>query len=202
MYDVVLLPEPALASKAIETSQSLGQLGAYFTLKLGEYFPHTSLYMLQLDDQGLERAKHIVERVASSTRRLTLEAQGYMFGEGYVGVDYLRTADTDNLQAQVIETLNPLRDGMFEADRQRMEAAAGVELENYQKYGYKHVGELFRPHITLSRLVKPQPDVVEFLPDYSQFNGTFDRLGIYEMSDHGTCVRKVVEFTLAQALDN
>ena len=49
-YDVVLIPEPRIAEAAIEVSGGLEQAGTHFTLDNKSFFPHISLYMLQLAD--------------------------------------------------------------------------------------------------------------------------------------------------------
>ncbi|MBP6005281.1 hypothetical protein KA531_00005, partial [Candidatus Saccharibacteria bacterium] len=60
---------------------------------------------------------------------------------------------------------------------------------------YPAVGDLFRPHITLTRLKEHNPNVLELLQqDITTFNGVFDRLGLFEMGENGTCIRKIAEF--------
>ena len=71
--------------------------------------------------------------------------------------------------------------------------ASGLALEDYQRYGYKHVGELFRPHMTLSRLSSTNDAALQVLGDISAFDGIFLKLGLFEMGDNGTCTRKLSE---------
>ena len=80
----------------------------------------------------------------------------------------------------------------------KMQDAEGLKLENLQKYGYPAIGDLFRPHITLTRLEEHNPKVLDLLPqDISTFSGVFDRLGLFEMGENGTCIRKIAEFPLS-----
>ncbi len=81
-------------------------------------------------------------------------------------------------------------------DVERMKTATGLTLENYQNFGYKYVGDLFRPHITLTRFGSEQQTAVELLPDISTFNGVFDRIGLFEMGDNGTCIREIESWEL------
>lgn len=195
--DVVILPNDELANKAISASQKLAPLGGLFTLEIGKYFPHASLYMLQLKEDDLENVKSLLAEIASKTSILNLKASNYEQKEAYVDVEYARNEQTDSLQQQVVATLNPIRDGMREKDKARMLEATGLALENFQNYGYKYVGELFRPHITFTRFGNEQPTAQELLPELATFNGTFTKLGLFEMGDNGTCVRKIAEFDLS-----
>lgn len=113
-------------------------------------------------------------------------------------MEYARNEQTDSLQQQVITTLNPMRDSMREKDKTRMLEASGLALENFQNYGYKYVGELFRPHITFTRFSEIQPEAESLLPELTTFDGLFTKLGLFEMGDNGTCVRKIVEFDLSE----
>ena len=96
--------------------------------------------------------------------------------------------------------INPLKAGMRESDIAKMQDAKAIKLENLQKFGYPAIGELFRPHMTLTRLKEHNPKVLNLLPkDISTFNGTFDRVGLFEMGSNGTCVRKIAEFKLLES---
>lgn len=194
--DVVILPNDELANKAILASQKLAPFGGLFTLEIGRYFPHVSLYMLQLKEDDLENVKSLLAEIASKTSALNLKVSNYEQKEAYVDVEYARNEQTDRLQQQVVAMLNPIRDGMLEKNKARMLEATGLALENFQNYGYKNVGELFRPHITFTRFGSEQPTAQELLPELATFNGTFTKLGLFEMGDNGTCVRRIAEFDL------
>lgn len=190
-YDVVMLPDDKLAHKAISASQKLAPLGGIFTLEIGKYFPHASLFMLQLNDGDLEKARSLLAEIASKTSVLDLKATNYEQKEAYVYVEYVRNEQTDTLQQQVVTALNPIRDGMREKDKASMLEPSGVAFENIQNFGYKYVGELFHPHITLTRFSKAQPEAESLLPELPTFNGMFTKLGLFETGDNGTCIRQI-----------
>lgn len=85
---------------------------------------------------------------------------------------------------------------MRESDVAKMADATGLKLENLQKYGYPAVGELFRPHITLTKFpAETEPDLTS-LPDPTIFTGHFTKIGLFEMGENGTCVRPLATFEL------
>lgn len=196
--DIVILPTIDLASKAIAASRQLESHATLFTLQETTYVPHASLYMTQLKVADIEKVKELLREIAERTPLLELTTTGYGQAEGYIDADYKRTDELARLQAVVIEAINPIRDGMREKDKARMLTTEGKVRENLEKYGYRGVGELFRPHLTFTRFTDGQPIDTNALPDPHQFDGKFIKLGLFEMGDNGTCTRRVAEFDLTK----
>lgn len=198
--DIVLLPEPDIAAKAIAVSQRLGtQFDALYTLKDGAYFPHMSLYMTQLKLDGLDNVKALLAAIAKQAPVFSLNCTRYYQAHGYIDAE---PATLTALQMAVIDAINPIRDGLREKDKARMLTETGKVRESLEKYGYRGVGELFRPHVTLTRFADETIiDVTNAsLPQTDAFTGRFTRLGLFEMGDNGTCVRKIAEFKLGTSL--
>jgi 2'-5' RNA ligase len=194
--DIVVLPSDELAAKAILASKNLKLLGSLFSLEIGKYFPHSSIYMLQLSTDAIGQVKHVLADIAQETKSLHLEANGYYQKEGFIDAGYTVSGELRNLQEKILSAINTLRDGMREKDKARMVEATGLALKNYQDYGYKYVGELFRPHITLTRFTEEQPTAEQLLSNVSDFNGTFTKIGLFEMGDNGTCIRQIGSWNL------
>lgn len=194
--DIVILPSSELAAKAIEASGLLASLNSLFTLEDGKQYPHASLYMFQLSEDNIEEVKERLANIAQNNQLLHLMPSGYVQKLGFIDVEYEVTPALNNLQQQIIEAVQPLADGMREKDKQRMLEATGLALQNFQKYGYKYVGELFRPHITFTRFNEMPVEAESLLPPLSDFKGEFPKIGLFEMGDNGTCVRKIAEYEL------
>lgn len=199
--DIVLLPSDVLAQEAVATSKNLQQYGALFELNLTTGpFPHASLYMTQLKVEDLDRAKEILMGIAAKAPVFNLVATRYVQEEGYIDPDYERTSELAALQMKVVNAINPIRDGMREKDKARLPETTGIVRENLEKYGYRGVGELFRPHITLARFAVGKEINPSALPPASEFSGQFVKLGLFEMGDNGTCVRRIAEFDLGHEI--
>lgn len=196
-YDIVLLPDGETAAKTIAQSKKI-QVGNDALFELGEdvCVPHNSLYMTQLTQVGLQKALEVLENIAQNTPTLVATATNYFQAFGYIDVEYERTSQLAALQMAVIDAVNPLRDGMRKKDQEHLEAATGKVLENLKAYGYQGAGELFRPHITFTRFNTQQAIKTNDFPPLSDFNGSFVKIGIFEMGDNGTCARKVAIFSL------
>lgn len=198
--DIVLLPEEPLAERAIAASRLLEPYGTLFTLKTGEYYPHASLYMCQVAVDDLPRIERVLQEIAKTLKPFELSAVRYALGKGfavgYVDPEYAVTDELRAAQEAVIAAINPLRAGMRESDIAKMKDATGVKLENLRKYGFTSVGELFRPHMTLTRFTQDRPEAIEVLPDVTSFSGVFTRLGLFEMGSNGTCIREIAVIPL------
>jgi hypothetical protein len=192
--DIVILPEPVLLGKTVSASQRLEQFDNFYVLEDGKYFPHVSLYMLELKTEDIPRVEECLRDIASVFSPLQLEAYRYDHTMGFIDAEYKIIPELATLQERVVAALNSIRNGMREKDRERMLTAQGIALKNFQDYGYKSIGELFRPHISLTRLKEPNDSAMEVLSDVNDFSGSFLRLGIFEMGDNGTCIREIKTF--------
>lgn len=203
-YDIVLLPSQSLANKAVETSQHLSSESAQFELDSSHCFPHVSLYMVQLKATNLERVQQILAGVAARSTTLALSAHHYGGSRGYINASYARTEALDRLQEEVIAGVNPLRDGLTPKETALQPTATGMVAENIEKYGFRSVGELYVPHLTLTRFTEhpaegDTPIDTSLLPPLNDFSGQFPAIGLFEMGAHGTCIREVARMALQTA---
>ncbi len=193
--NIVIRPELNVARRAVELSRRLQQShDTLFTLQDGAYFPHVSLYMVQLKVANLDRVSNLLEGLAAKTLLPNLRATKYVQVDSYIDVEYERTKMLEELQMAVVDTINPIRDGMRQKDKERMLESTGKVRESLEKYGYRSVGELYRPHLTFTRFADGQPMVtMGTLPPTEEYSGDFSILGLFEMGENGTCVRLISE---------
>ncbi len=195
-YDIVILPSKELVRQAIELSADLQRFGTHFQLTDIGPFPHISLYMVQLKESDLTKVQEALASIAANTPSIALQATRYYQAEGYIDAQYARTEAVAHLQMAVVEAINPIRNGLLEEDKRHFLAATGKVRENFERYGYPAVGELFRPHVTFTRFLSGKAIAAESLPESDRFSGVFTRLGLFELGSGGTCVQEVAKFTL------
>lgn len=199
--NIVLLPSQEQAELAAQASRILAPQGSLFTLNNHNFYAHASLYMFEMSIASQDDCVAALEQLSQQAPAQHLQQDGYFYqdtghGKGYVDIAYSRNDTVDGLQMQVVELFNTLRAGMREKDKIKMADATGLALENLQNYGYPAIGELFRPHITLTKFpIEIEPDLT-VLPPATVFDGSFTHLGLFEMGSNGTCIRKVAEFDL------
>lgn len=185
--------------RSITTSGELRDLDTRFTLNDSDTVPHVSLYMANIRSEHLPEVSRALSGVAGRTPDLPLQAQRYGNNEhGMFEVFYGKTDDIVRLQDDVIAAVNPWRDGMRERDpvgrsiQERVAQASGELQHNFARSGYDEVGSYFNPHITLTRLSRPEHGPAQAtLPSLRDFDGTFNQFALYRMGEHGTCIEQV-----------
>jgi len=123
--DVVLLPNKVLAQKAISASRLLAANDSLFTLEIGKFYPHLSLYMFQLNEIDIPEVGASLHYIAKTIGVMQGKAISYSlgqgFGVGYIDPEYEVTEELRSLQNKVIEVINPVRAGMRESDIAKMQ---------------------------------------------------------------------------------
>lgn len=199
--DIVLLPERKLFQKAVVASETLERFGGLFVLGDEKAYPHLSLYMVQLPVAAISGVNETLEKIASGHSLIRANSEAYCLSQGrhvgYIDTQFSATAELYAIQEDVVQVVAPMRAGTSQKDTRKLRTASGVLRDNLQKYGYRSIGKLFRPHMTLTRLDVYKPEVLGVLPDASEFSGIFDRIGLFELGENGTCIRKILEFPLA-----
>ncbi|MCC5619907.1 hypothetical protein [Nostoc sp. CHAB 5715] len=88
-----------------------------------------------------------------------------------------------------------LKDSMYltQEDRQKDTTNySNLEKENYCKYGYRYIGDVFHPHITLGRSIdksriQDEADMINTVKVFtSNIVGTIQKITIYEMGENGS----------------
>lgn len=193
---ITLYPSQQLADLAYQTHKELKQKGTLATSSDSTYDAHLSLYLLQIDRSSINKVRELLEGVAHSLSPFSLKAKEIRQGGGWVDVVYERNDAIRKIQLQVIEMVNPLRDGLRDKDKQTIGLASGVVLDNLEKYGYRNVGNEFVPHLTFARFVDTLMEV-EIDTDIDEFDSDFISIGMFEVGDYGVCLNKLFEIQLS-----
>jgi hypothetical protein len=205
---VVLLPTTDIGRRSAEVSHELARHGTEFILQDGQFSPHLSLYMGRFDKQVGWEVELQLGQIAKSVPPPWLTADRYTqdLDEGMIEVSYAKSASVTRLQDLVVSALNPLRCGLRPRDpvgrvlAEWLPTTTGEVRGNLERYGYDEIGGQFRPHITFTRFTERNLRIdVGGLPPLTEFTGLFPRLGLFEMAEHGTCTRRLVDLELGGA---
>ncbi|NRQ40567.1 hypothetical protein HII36_53490 [Nonomuraea sp. NN258] len=205
VFDVVLLPPPEVNARSIHLSRQCASLApTEFVLREEGTYPHISLYMANFTPAQCRDAVDRLRDISGRTGELLLEAEHFSGNEhGMFELFYRRSEAIVRLQEELIDALNPLRTGLRRLDpvgrilAEHRLTAPPVARANLDRYGYDEIGELFRPHITLTRTRRRDerfdPAV---LPAPESFTGTYRTLALCTMGEHGTCTDLIETFEL------
>ena len=71
-----------------------------------------------------------------------------------------------------------------------------VEKHNIEQYGWRFIGDMYDPHMTIARFLE-EGSGVSCQDSYDkEFDGTFDRIALFKMGDSGTTQGQVAVFML------
>lgn len=155
LLNVSLLPSVEVIQRVIGLSAELETIGE-FILDHATRLPHLTLYMARLERARVDKAVEAVETLLDSTSPLELTCTGALVTDGqYVELSYVRTSELVDLQHAVVDRMVPMR-YVPEDYASYYETYFGPysdeQRENVRTSGYDLMGDLFRPHITLTRL--------------------------------------------------
>ncbi|MFI9594520.1 bifunctional copper resistance protein CopD/cytochrome c oxidase assembly protein [Nonomuraea sp. NPDC052265] len=208
VYDVVLLPPHDVNAQAVRLSRRCAEATATeFVLREDDLYPHISLYMANFTPDRLKEAVALLHDLSRRTSAMSLEGESFAANDhGMVELFFRKTDAITRLQQDVVTALNPLRTGLRRRDpvgrvlADHRLTAPPTARANLDLYGYDEIGDLFRPHITLTRLQQPDHSLdLGLLAEPSAFTATYPALALCVMGEHGTCTEIVETFTLDTA---
>ncbi|MCX5645055.1 MAG: 2'-5' RNA ligase family protein [Phycisphaerae bacterium] len=193
--DVVLLPDEAMTSRAIEINRQLITSGRpEIVLSEEDCLPHVSLAMGCIDEADVKAIQERLEDLARRTTVRQLEAVGVSSsinsrGETTCLLEVEKTQELQALHEWVMEEMTPffryeVTEAMIYGD-----AVTGTTLDWIRTYPEKAGYEHFSPHITIGygRL----PPGLSFPIPF-----TVTRLELCHLGNHCTCRRILVTATL------
>ncbi len=186
--DIVLLPDEAMTTRAIEINRQLITNGhPEIVLNRKDCLPHISLAMGCIDKMDVTTVRERLESVARKTPVRQLRVVGVVAsvnsrGETTALLDIDRTEGLQALHEQVMQEMMPFFRYEVSKDMLYEEVVTGSTLDWIRTYPQKAAYAQFRPHITLgygqvpAGLVFPIPFRVR-------------RLALCHLGNHCTCRR-------------
>lgn len=196
-YNVAIIPPEAVRERVIEMSEWIAAEGSQFVLDGETRHPHISLYHVALEDDRLPLVIAALTAGLESVRPFFLRQGPYRAVEDeWIDASYDRDEDIMRLHTAVIEAVKDLRANQGnEKDRTDFASLSEEQQKSLLASGWTEAFERYAPHLTFARLKEKDTDIVSKLP-FEDFGFYAERIGLYEMGEHGTCTRLVHEFTL------
>jgi len=153
LLNVAIIPSAQVTTAAIELSRAASMLGGLFELDERSHRPHLTIYMARFARSQVDTIHSILTSFIPSTETQLLRHAGYHLTPlGYYEISYERTPQLIALHQNMTRELYGLR---FSPGNPVVEdyfgEYTGATKFNAERWGYDLVGELYRPHITLTR---------------------------------------------------
>lgn len=156
--NIAILPDEEVSMQAIELSKKLAKkLSTTYVLNPPNLYPHITIYQAHYPNKNIEALKEVLNKVAAETDRLPVEMNGIKISHGtFVFWNCVKTKALFELQARTIRLADPLRNDLVIPQlKDRTNLTPGDEYD-IKTYGSLLIGERYKPHFTLTRLVNPE----------------------------------------------
>jgi hypothetical protein len=196
-FDIVILPPPEVRDHAIALSRALRKYGSKFVLGRRRYLPHVSLYHIPVRAEDFRRFAAVVRSVAASHRGGALKLVE-------IEMPVMMTdkpAWLRRLHLDLVRATQPFFDRSYGAEElwsvEYMPPALRARARaNLRKYGSPMIGEVFRPHITLTSFADKARAAEISPPPFEHMRFQVDAIAICELGPSHSCQRVVRRFRL------
>ncbi|WBB73598.1 hypothetical protein O7602_28695 [Micromonospora sp. WMMD1128] len=197
LLNVAILPPQPIAAEVQRLSGELQTRGGLIHVDGQQRLAHMTLYMARFSRLKIDEIVLRVEALAASRRSpITSEHTGYYLTPGnYYEVSYARSPSMMSLHNEVSDALLPLR---FSPGQPVVEdffaPYSAAQEEQAKRSGYDLSGDLYRPHVTITRFAtRPTADLPTSPVDLS-FN--ISRIGLFEADKLGAVTEPIACYDL------
>ena len=199
--NVVLFPSAAVEHQAIEWSKSVRRhFKTKYVLDEQTCHPHISLYQAHYPINNLAIVQENLAKVAKKVSQFYIDMKNFSVLSGFIFYGATKSTELAALHLTVLETLNPLREGILTAaDRQILADSRVPEKikQNIQQYAYAFAKESYTPHMSITRLVDYQEaNKAKKLLQTKVMKFTAHELLLTNVGDDGTCNEIYARFQL------
>src|SRR5256885_4100862 len=196
IINISALPPKPVADTISNLSIDLGRRGGLFEVDGVERHPHMTLYMARFPNSEIDAVLDHMRHLAAAFPRVRVKHTGFFFTPGnYYEVSYGRTDDLLTLHQSILNRLYRLRYSPRDPVVEEYFAPYSAEQRaNAVKWGYDLAGELFRPHITITRFSRPPSFHLPDPPEDLSFEVA--RIGIFDADGLGAATKHLGTFEL------
>ena len=195
-FNIVILPPKDITKKAIAISQKLRAKGGLFTLGNKINFPHITLYETEFSLKNIPKIKVCLKNLSLKIKPFNLNLSDYtQTPGGYIFVTYKKSRKLKDVQKNLINLLNPLRErSKTESSKEGFNTSTKIEQRNVGLYGYSYVKSQFNPHITFTKLKRYNPSALS-IPK-TDFSFKVSTIAIFSNGKYGTCKKLIKKFLI------
>lgn len=152
--NIILLPPENVIKEAINLSKEFSNIGnSDFVLSAKENIPHITMYQTEFPTKNLQKVIEVTKHISKELNPIELNFEDFSIEKDYgIWVNFYLSDDLQNLHTQVLELIDPLRDGHIRtkfSTESFLKEHNKKEQEIANKYSSPYVAKNFRPHITL-----------------------------------------------------
>jgi len=199
--NIVLFPSAVVEQQAIEWSRSVSRrFKTRYVLDAQTCHPHITLYQAHYPTHSIEKVQAGLAERTKETSPFEVTMHNFSALSGFIFYDAIKSPEITALHLTLLETLNPLREGILtDADRRMLAEPRIPEKikQNIQQYAYAFAKESYIPHMSITRLEEYQEaDEAKKLLQTKTMKFTVQELLLTNLGDDGTCNEIYARFQL------
>ncbi len=196
---IVLLPPQDVSQAAIQLSKRVADdFQTFFVLEEQSNLPHISLSHAAFPERNMPQIKKELRTLSEAFTAFLVELANVSWNkDGWIDIQAVKSKEFLNLHEEVVRALNPLREGSIMAsDEVAFSSYSVQEQQNLKLYGYRHAVNLFRPHLTITRLQGGDVASAAQKLAGTTFRFAAKTLAVCQLGEHGTCKKLLENFEL------
>jgi len=193
LFGFALLPNVETQKDIISFRKRFSDIFEGPMLSLSENLPHISI--LQCPFSENIPIKNIIENANSHFQLpITLMWENLIYQPvGWVFANVQKNPILFSLQSYLLKQSGKfINRSSIDTDKS-IKGYTKEETDNYFQYGYRYIGEAYKPHITIGRIDEsieiPLSAVLDFNNNFSEQEVRFDRIAYYEAGVFGVAKR-------------
>jgi 2'-5' RNA ligase len=199
--NIVLFPSAVVEQQAIEWSRSVcRRFKTRYVLDAQTWHPHITLYQAHYPTNSIEKVQAGLAEITKKVPQFEITMHNFSVLNGFIFYDAIKSPEIAALHLTLLETLNPLREGILtDADRRILADPRIPEKikQNIQQYAYAFAKDSYIPHMSITRLEEYQEaDEAKKLLQTKTMKFTVQELLLTNVGDDGTCNEIYARFQL------
>lgn len=158
-----------------------------------------TIYFLEYPVYNGDKILEKLEGLLKNFSPIKFVADGIKTSHGYIGMAASYSQELRSLHEAIIRETNPFRENHPREEYVSInsEEIPQEKKQNIELYGHPDVLDLYRPHITITRL-KDEKIAEQIAKDIEWPVDDFmiDKIGVFKTGENGTCVELIKEFVL------
>ncbi len=193
-------PPDKVAEHAFALSEQISTLSEpHYILNAKDRLPHLTIYSPEYPIESRDGILEVVDKIVQNVAPITMRVTDIRASRGWVVVNVENSQEIHELHTKIVKALNPLREDTTATRHNDVDLTqlSPEQLENVQTYGSKSLMNLYKPHLTLIRF--KDHEAAERIAKSIQWKipvFTINKIGVFTMADHGTCVAPIKIFNL------
>jgi len=199
--NIVVLFDKKLTNQFIKLSENISSvIHSKINLNLNDEIPHLTLYMTKYPAKNNNKVLEKLKEISSHIKPFKIFFNSKsLHSTGTVFIDTLFNNNLYMLHSNLVDTLNPLREGLYNKDELNLPSLTNEKKQSLINYGMWAVKKNYTPHVSVGRIdIKESvKKVLDLLPNVINYKTIINKIAYVERGHDGTCKKILKTFKLS-----